>query len=101
MDKGVVGDKEHANQNHWEGNSTRPNFSKGPLPLCNSEVNVDSYNVRQSHKKVDETIPEPHVLSEDNEEFFADQKVSIPYEGGDLIDIRKSLGNTIVQETAQ
>ena len=101
MDKGIVGDKEHGNHNSWESNSARPDFGETPLPPCNSKVNVDSYNIRQSYEKVDETIPEPHVLSEDNEEFLADQKVAIPHEGGDLIDVRKGFGNPIVQETAQ
>ena len=101
LDRGIVGDKERGNHDSWEGNSPRPDFCESPLPPYNGEVDVDGYNVSQSYEKVDETVPEPHVLSEDNEEFLANQKVSIPYEGGNLKDVRNRFGNPIVQETAQ
>ena len=101
MDKGIVGNKEHGNQNRWEGNRARPYFGEAPLPLCNGEVDVDGYDVRQSYEEVDETVPEPHVLSEDNEEFLADQKVAVSYESGDLIDVRNRFRKSILQETAQ
>jgi len=101
LDKGIVGDKEHGNHDCWERNSARPNFGKTPLPSRDSQVKVDGYDVAQSHKKVEETVPEPHVLSKDNKEFLADQEVAVPYEGGYLIDVRNRLRKSIVQETAQ
>jgi len=101
LDKSIVGDKEHGNHHCWEGNSARPDFCETPLPSCDSQVNVDGYDVAQSHNEVEETVPEPHVLSKDNKEFLADQKVAVPYEGGDLIYVWNRLGKSIVQETAQ
>lgn len=91
-----MGDKEHGNQNRWEGNGARPEFGKVPFSLCCSEVDINGYDVGQSYEKVDETIPEPHIVSKDREEIFADQEMSISYEGGDLIDVWKSLWNSIV-----
>ena len=101
LDRGIVGNKERGNHDRWKGNSPRPDFCDTPFPPYNGEVDVYSHNVRQSYDKVDETVPEPHVLSEDNEELLADQKVSIPYKGGNLIDVRNRFGNPIFQETAQ